>query len=70
MRDMTQFSALSRWLGITNADVLSVGMWMEVEGGRNEQGVAIAFALLLVSALSVYLLHRLTGGRPSSMEHA
>jgi len=70
MRDVAQFSALSRWLGIRNADVLSVGMWMEIEGGRNEQGVAIAFALLLVSALSVYLLHRLTGGRPSSMEHA
>jgi len=65
MRDATQFSSLSRWLGISKADVLSVGMWMEIEGGRTEQGVAIAFALVLISALSVYLLHRLVDGRRS-----
>jgi ABC-type sulfate transport system permease component len=65
MRDATQFSALSRWLGLSNADVLSVGMWMEIEGGRTEQGVALAFALVSLSALSVYLLHRLADGRRS-----
>ena len=69
MRDVTQFSPLARWLGISNADVLSVGMWMEIEGGRTEQGVALAFALVLVSAVSVYLLHRLAGGR-RIWEHA
>lgn len=63
MRDAGQFSGLSRWLGISNADVLSVGMWMEIEGGRTERGVALAFALVLVSALSVYLLHRVAYGR-------
>jgi len=62
MRDSGQFSALARALGLANADVLSVGMWMEIEGGRTEQGVAIAFVLLLVSALSVYALHRLADG--------
>jgi ABC-type sulfate transport system permease component len=62
MRDGGQFSSLSHWLGISNADVLSVGMWMEIEGGRTEQGVALAFALVLISALSVYLLHRLADG--------
>jgi len=62
MRDAAQFSALSRGLGISNADVLSVGMWMEIEGGRTEQGVALAFALVLISALSVYSLHRLIDG--------
>jgi ABC-type sulfate transport system permease component len=65
MRDVAQFSSLARWLGISNADVLSVGMWMEIEGGRTEQGVALAFALVLISALSVYLLHRLGDGRRS-----
>ena len=65
MRDIGQFSGLARWLGITNADVLSLGMWMEIEGGRTGQGVAIAFALLLVSASSVYLLHRLAGEQPA-----
>ncbi|MBN2359215.1 MAG: ABC transporter permease [Deltaproteobacteria bacterium] len=63
MRDAGQFSQLARWLGITNADVLSVGMWMEIEGGRTGQGVAIAFALVLICAASVYLLHRLASGR-------
>jgi ABC-type sulfate transport system permease component len=65
MRDAGQFSSLARWLGINNADVLSLGMWMEIEGGRTGQGVAIAFALLLVSATSVYSLHRLAGDQPS-----
>jgi ABC-type sulfate transport system permease component len=65
MRDIAQFSQLARWLGISNADVLSVGMWMEIEGGRTEQGVALAFALVLVSAVSVYLLHRLADSRRS-----
>lgn len=63
MRDGGQFSALAHLLGLANADVLSVGMWMEIEGGRTEQGLVIAFALVLVSALSVYLLHRLADGR-------
>jgi len=65
MRDPGQFSGLARWLGISNADVLSLGMWMEIEGGRTEQGVAIAFALVLVSATSVYLLHRLSDEQPA-----
>jgi molybdate transport system permease protein len=63
MRAPGQFSALAHWLGLANADVLSVGMWMEIEGGRTEQGVAIAFTLLFVSALSIYLLHWLGQGR-------
>lgn len=63
VRDAGQFSALSHTLGLANADLLSVGMWMEIEGGRTEQGVAIAFVLVLVSAMSVYALHRLADGR-------
>lgn len=59
LRDAAQFPALARALGLANADVLSVAMWMEFEGGRAEQGVAIAFVLILVSFVSVYLLHRL-----------
>jgi molybdate transport system permease protein len=70
MRDPGLFSPLARALGVQNADLLSVGMWMEIEGGRTEQGVAIAFALVLVSAVSVYALHRLTGGRSAGVRHA
>jgi molybdate transport system permease protein len=68
-RDAGQFSGLARWLGITNADVLSVGMWMEIEGGRTGQGVAMAFTLVLVAAVSVYLLHCLAGRRRPVVRH-
>jgi molybdate transport system permease protein len=61
-RDPSHFSGLARALRLNNGDVLSVGMWMEIEGGRTGQGVAIAFALTLVAAITVYLLHRLGGG--------
>jgi molybdate transport system permease protein len=63
MRDAGQFSGLTRWLHLSNADLLSVGMWIEIEGGRTEQGVAMAFTLVLVSAISVYLLHGLSRTR-------
>ncbi len=69
MRDVGQFSALARWLGINNGDVLSVGMWMEIEGGRTGQGVAIAFALVVVSAASVYVLHCLAVRRRFLVQH-
>ncbi|MBN1962387.1 MAG: ABC transporter permease [Deltaproteobacteria bacterium] len=59
MRTINQFSQLSQWLGINNADALAVGMWMEIEGGRTEQGVAIAFVMLAVATVCVYLLHHL-----------
>jgi molybdate transport system permease protein len=69
MRDIGQFSGLSRWLGVNNGDVMSVGMWMEIEGGRTGQGVAIAFVLVFVTAASVYALHRLADGRQSWVHH-
>jgi len=68
-RDPSHFSGLARALAVNNGDVLSVGMWMEVEGGRTGQGVAIAFTLVLVSAVSVYLLHRLAGGPFARVSH-
>jgi len=60
MRDASQFSSLTRWLGLNNADMLSVGMWMEIEGGRMGQGVAIAFALVLIVAAPVYVLNKIS----------
>ena len=61
MRAPGQFSSISHLLGLNNADLLSLGMWIEIEGGRTERGVAIGFVLLLLSALSVLALMRVTG---------
>lgn len=61
MRHPSQFSSASKFLGLTRADLLSVGMWMEIEGGRVGQGVVLAFALVLITAASVYSLNRLSG---------
>lgn len=60
MRAPNQFSSAEHLLGLNNADLLSLGMWMEIEGGRTERGVAIGFVLLLLSALSVLALTRIT----------
>jgi ABC-type sulfate transport system permease component len=69
MRDLQQFSELSQWLGINNADLLSVGMWMDIEAGRTEQGFAIAFSLVLISMGSIYALSRLASGNRSLVNH-
>jgi len=60
-RDVSQFSSITRFLGLDRADILPVGMWMEIEGGNIEQGIAIAFILVLITFLSVLLLNLMTG---------
>ncbi len=64
MHAPNQFSSLTHLLGLNNADLLSVGMWMEIEGGRTERGVAIGFLLLILSGLSVWALTRLGRDAP------
>lgn len=59
-RDITRFSGITRFLGLDRADILPVGMWMEIEGGNVEQGIAIAFVLVLITLLSVYTLNKMT----------
>jgi molybdate transport system permease protein len=58
---LTRFSGLERALGVAQADILPVAMWAELEYGNVELGMALGFALLGVTALSVYALHRLGG---------
>jgi len=59
---LARFSGLTRALGVEQADILPVAMWAEIEYGNVEYGMALGFALLTLTALSVYALHRL-GGR-------
>lgn len=68
-RDASQFSALTRFLGIDRADILPVGMWMEIEGGNIEQGIAIAFVLVLICFFSVVTMNLLSGKGIFRMEH-
>ncbi len=60
-RDASQFSGIIRFLGLDRGDILPVGMWMEIEGGNIEQGIAIAFVLVLITFLSVFMLNLTTG---------
>jgi len=61
-RPAGSFSPLTRLLGLQQADPLSVNMWAQIEYGNVEYGFAVGFTLVLISAVSVYTIHRL-GGR-------
>jgi ABC-type Fe3+ transport system permease subunit len=60
-RDESQFSGLTKFLGLDRADILPVGMWMEIEGGNIEQGIAIAFMLVVLTLVSVFTINAITG---------
>lgn len=58
----SRFSSLLQGLQLHKADILPVSMWTHIEYGQLEYGFGVAFILVLVSTVSVYLMHRL-GGR-------
>jgi len=58
---LSRFSAFTQAIGMHKADFLSVAMWADIEYGNVEYGFGIAFALVLISALSVYAIHRIGG---------
>jgi len=58
---LSRFSSLTRALQMHQADFLSVAMWVEIEFGNVEYGFGIAFALVLISAVSVYAIHCIGG---------
>jgi len=58
---LSRFPPLTQTLQMHQADFLSVAMWVEIEFGNVEYGFGIAFALVLISALSVYAIHRIGG---------
>jgi len=58
-RDESQFSVLVKFLGLHRADILPVGMWMEMESGNTQSGYAMAFMLVLITLLSVYAFNHM-----------
>ena len=56
-----RFGPGTRALQLHQADPLAVNMWVQIEYGNVEYGFAIAFVLVLVSAVSVYTIHRMGG---------
>ena len=60
-RPLQNFSPITRMLQLHNADPLAVSMWSQIEYGNVEYGFAIGFALVFISAISVYTIHKLGG---------
>ena len=58
---LSRFPQWAQNLEMQQADYLSVSMWVEIEFGNIEYGFGIAFALVLISAASVYAIHRIGG---------
>lgn len=58
----SRFGGLATSLGLDRADPLAIAMWSEMEYGNIEYGMALAYALVIASALAVYGMNRL-GGR-------
>jgi len=58
---LSRFSPATQALGMHQADFLSVAMWSEIEYGNVEYGFGIGFALVAISAVSVYTIHRIGG---------
>ncbi len=58
---LARFGPLARTLHVHQADPLAVNMWVQIEYGNVEYGFAIGFVLVAVSAVSVYVIHKLGG---------
>jgi len=56
-----RFAPISQALQLHPADILPVAMWTAIEYGELEYGFGIAFALVAVSGLSIYVMHRMGG---------
>lgn len=55
----SRFSAVERTLHIDQADWLSVAVWSQIEYGNVEYGFALAFMLVLIGGVSVFIMHRI-----------
>jgi ABC-type sulfate transport system permease component len=56
---LSHFSPLERSLRIEQADWMSVAVWSQIEYGNVEYGFALAFVLVLIGGVSVYVMHRI-----------
>ena len=58
---MSRFSPFLQAVQLHQADILPVAMWTAIEYGELEYGFGIAFALVAISGVSIYIIHRLGG---------
>jgi ABC-type Fe3+ transport system permease subunit len=58
---LSRFSPFLQELQLHQADIMPVSMWAAIEYGEVEYGFGIAFALVLISGVSIYIIHRLGG---------
>jgi len=58
---LSHFSPLLKNMHLHQADILPVAMWTAIEYGEVEYGIGIAFALVMISSISIYSIHRMGG---------
>jgi molybdate transport system permease protein len=58
---LSRFSPVLQNLQLHQADIMPVSMWAAIEYGELEYGFGIAFALVTISGVSIYIIHRLGG---------
>ncbi|MDD4870625.1 MAG: ABC transporter permease subunit [Kiritimatiellae bacterium] len=55
----SRFSNFTKLIQMDQADWLSVAVWAQVEFGNVEYGFALAFVLVSIGGISVYVMHRI-----------
>ncbi|MBN2040623.1 MAG: ABC transporter permease subunit [Spirochaetes bacterium] len=55
----SRFSEFTKFIQMDQADWVSVAVWAQVEFGNIEYGFALAFVLVLIGGISVYIMHRI-----------
>ena len=55
----SRFSDFTKFLQMDQADWVSVAVWAQVEFGNIEYGFALAFVLVFIGGISVYIMHRI-----------
>jgi len=55
----SRFSNFTKFMQMDQADWVSVAVWAQVEFGNIEYGFALAFVLVLIGGMSVYVMHRI-----------
>lgn len=55
----SRFSDFTRLIKMDQADWVSVAVWAQVEFGNIEYGFALAYVLVVIGGISVYVMHRI-----------
>ena len=55
----SRFSDFTKFMQMDQADWVSVAVWAQVEFGNIEYGFALAYVLVLIGGISVYVMHRI-----------